>query len=128
MHPFVSFFWFGGRINRTTFLIRLAVLVAIALAIRTVYPDALGEQDDPLLASMQTFGLYAYFWCLCANSAKRWHDVDRSALYTALMIVPIVGLALDLGLNAFIDGTPGPNRFGDPPAQRDSTGRSGNRR
>jgi uncharacterized membrane protein YhaH (DUF805 family) len=115
MNPFLSLFWFGGRINRTTFLIRLAVLLAIALAIRASYPEALGEQDDPLVASIQTLSLYAYFWCLWANSAKRWHDVDRSALYTAVMIVPIVGIVLDLFLNALIDGTPGPNRFGDPP-------------
>lgn len=115
MKPLVSLFWFGGRIDRTTFLIRLVVLLAIALAIRTVYPEALGEQDDPLVATVQSLAAYAYFWCVWANSAKRWHDVDRSALYTALMIVPIVGIVLDLALNAWIDGTPGPNRFGDSP-------------
>lgn len=115
MNSLLSLFWFGGRIGRTTFLLRLAVLLAIALAIKAAYPEALGEQEDPLLASMQTLSVYAYFWCLWANSAKRWHDVDRSALYATIMIVPMVGIALDLILNALIDGTPGPNRFGDPP-------------
>ncbi|HET7924535.1 MAG TPA: DUF805 domain-containing protein [Rhodanobacteraceae bacterium] len=115
MNPIVSLFWFGGRIGRTTFLVRLAALVAIALAIKAAYPEAIGEQDDPFIAALQAVGFYAYFWCVWANSAKRWHDVDRSALFTALMIVPIVGIALDLALNALIDGTPGPNRFGEPP-------------
>ena len=116
MRPIVSLFWFGGRIGRTTFLIRLAMLLALALAIRFAYPDALGEQDDPFIAAWQAIAFYAYFWCLFANSAKRWHDVDRSALYTTLMIVPVVGIAIDLALNALVGGTPGPNRFGDPPA------------
>jgi uncharacterized membrane protein YhaH (DUF805 family) len=115
MKPLVSLFWFGGRIGRTTFLLRLAVLLAIAFAINAAYPELLGEQRDPLSATTQTLAFYAYFWCLWANSAKRWHDVDRSALYTALMVVPIVGIVLDVVLNALIDGTDGPNRFGDPP-------------
>jgi uncharacterized membrane protein YhaH (DUF805 family) len=115
MNPFVSLFWFGGRISRTTFLIRLAVLLAIAFAIKVAYPELLGEQDDPLLATIQTFSFYAYFWCIWANSAKRWHDVDRSALYATLMVVPVVGVTLNLILNSWIDGTPGPNRFGDRP-------------
>jgi uncharacterized membrane protein YhaH (DUF805 family) len=115
MKPFVSLFWFGGRIGRTTFLLRLAALFALALAINAAYPEALGEQGDPLTATLQTLAFYAYFWCLWANSAKRWHDVDRSAFYTTLMIVPVVGIVLDLVLNALIGGTPGPNRFGDPP-------------
>lgn len=116
MSPFVSFFWFGGRISRTTFLIRLAVLLAIPLAIVAAYPDAFGEPDDPTIAALQSICVYAYLWCVWANSAKRWHDVDRSALFTALMIVPVVGIALNLALNALIDGTPGANRFGDAPA------------
>lgn len=115
MKRFVLLFCFAGRINRTTFLLRLAVLLAIAFAIKAAYPEVLGEQDDPLLATIQTFSFYAYFWCIWANSAKRWHDVDRSACYATLMIVPTVGIVLDLILNALIDGTPGPNRFGDPP-------------
>jgi uncharacterized membrane protein YhaH (DUF805 family) len=116
MNALVSLFRLGGRIGRTTFLIRLAMLLAFAFAIEAAYPDALGEQDDPLVAALQALAFYAYFWCLFANSAKRWHDVDRSALYASLMIVPVVGIALDLALNALIGGTPGPNRFGDPPA------------
>jgi uncharacterized membrane protein YhaH (DUF805 family) len=115
MNPFVSLFWFGGRINRTSFLIRLVILLAIPFAITVAYPDAIGEQDDPLIATLQNGCVYAYFWCVFANSAKRWHDVDRSALYATLMIVPVVGIVLNLALNAWIDGTPGPNRFGDPP-------------
>jgi uncharacterized membrane protein YhaH (DUF805 family) len=116
MHALISLFWPGGRIGRTTFLIRLAFLLAIAFAIDSAYPEALGVQDDPLATALQALAFYAYFWCLFANSAKRWHDVDRSALYASLMLVPVVGIALDLALNALIGGTPGPNRFGDPPA------------
>jgi len=115
MNPFVSLFWCGGRINRTSFLIRLAVLVAIAFAVTRLWPDAIGEQDDPMASTIQHACIYAYFWCVWATSAKRWHDVDRSALYAALMIVPVVGIVLNVALNAWIDGTPGPNRFGDPP-------------
>jgi uncharacterized membrane protein YhaH (DUF805 family) len=115
MNPFVSLFWFGGRIGRTSFLIRLAVLAAIPLAIFAASPEAFGEPDDPVIATIQSACVHAYFWCVWANSAKRWHDVDRSALYTALMVVPVVGIAVNLVLNALIDGTPGPNRFGDPP-------------
>ena len=115
MRAIASLFWFGGRIGRTTFLIRLAVLFAVPLAVHAICPDAMDEPGDPLLEALQALVVAAYVWCVWVNSAKRWHDVDRSALYTALMIVPTVGIVANLALNAFIGGTPGPNRFGDPP-------------
>jgi uncharacterized membrane protein YhaH (DUF805 family) len=116
MSFFLSLFSFRGRINRKTFLIRFILLFAFAFAFKAVYPQAFSDHtDDALVESIQVICIFAYIWCFWANSAKRWHDTNRSAIYAALMVIPIVGPLLNLLLNLAIDGTPGPNRFGDPP-------------
>jgi uncharacterized membrane protein YhaH (DUF805 family) len=81
-----------------------------------MYPEALGDHTDaPWVEITQVICIFTYIWCFWANSAKRWQDTNRSSVYAAVMVIPIVGVFLNLLLNAFIAGTPGPNRFGDPP-------------
>lgn len=51
-------------------------------------------------------------WPSLAISAKRWHDVDKSAWWILISLVPLVGGLIALVFNGFIAGTPGANRFG----------------
>ena len=116
MNALVSLVSFRGRINRRTFLIRLAAFLAIPVVVNEAFPSAFRDDASTLVGALQFTALLGYVWCIWANSAKRWHDTDRSAVYTAVMIVPVVGLWLNLLVNALAGGTYGPNRFGDPPA------------
>ncbi len=53
-------------------------------------------------------------WPALAIQAKRWHDVDKSAWWILINLVPVVGGLIALVFNGFIAGTPGANRFGPP--------------
>jgi uncharacterized membrane protein YhaH (DUF805 family) len=45
---------------------------------------------------------------------RRLHDVDRSAWWALIAFIPLIG-AIVLIFWACQPGTPGPNRFGQPP-------------
>jgi uncharacterized membrane protein YhaH (DUF805 family) len=54
-------------------------------------------------------------WPRLAIGVKRCHDRNKSGLWLLLGLIPILGwlwLLIDLG---FLDGTPGPNKFGPSP-------------
>lgn len=59
----------------------------------------------------------ALLWPSLAIAAKRWHDVDKSAWWILIGLVPIVGGLIALVFNGFVAGTPGANRFGNPPEE-----------
>jgi len=58
----------------------------------------------------------ALLWPSLAIAAKRWHDVDKSAWWILIALVPVVGGLIALVFNGFVAGTPSANRFGNPPA------------
>jgi uncharacterized membrane protein YhaH (DUF805 family) len=116
MKSLISVFSFRGRISRKVFLLRFVILFLFAFVVNAMFPGALAYHEDTLIAAIQAIVIFTYIWCFWANSAKRWHDTNRSAVYTAVMILPIAGVVLNVLLNALIGGTPGPNRFGEPPA------------
>jgi uncharacterized membrane protein YhaH (DUF805 family) len=54
-------------------------------------------------------------WPRLAISIKRLHDRGKSGLWILLVFIPVLGwlwLLVDMG---FLDGTPGPNKFGPSP-------------
>ena len=85
MNALVSLVSFRGRINRRTFLIRLAAFLAIPVVVNEAFPSAFRDDASTLVGALQFTALLGYVWCIWANSAKRWHDTDRSAVYTAVM-------------------------------------------
>lgn len=100
-----------GRINRTSFWLHgvlamcgLAVLLRALFDIARLPQDQVDEWVSLLLA-----------WPTLAISAKRWHDRDRSAWWVLLLLIPVVGVLWLLADNGFVRGTPGRNRFGEPP-------------
>lgn len=48
-----------------------------------------------------------------AVGVRRLHDIDASGWWYLLVLVPVVGLIMIIAL-MFMEGTPGPNRFGPP--------------
>ena len=56
-----------------------------------------------------------FLWPALAVQAKRWHDRDKSAWWLLINLIPIVGIIWPIVENGFLEGTPGPNRYGDNP-------------
>jgi uncharacterized membrane protein YhaH (DUF805 family) len=45
---------------------------------------------------------------------RRLHDTDRSGWWVLLLLIPVIGLLVILYF-MLVEGTPGPNRFGNAP-------------
>lgn len=70
-----------------------------------------------MVAGLIVLALLGLFVPLLAVQARRLHDQDRSGWIVLLNLIPYLG-ALIVMIFMLIDGTPGPNRFGDDPKGR----------
>ena len=113
---------FEGRIGRARYwMFTLAIIVIFAVL---AVMGGVSAPTDPAAAPAQMNGMLmvivvlalAVIWPSLAVQAKRWHDVDKSAWWILIGLVPAVGGLIALVFNGFIGGTPGPNRFGPPAA------------
>lgn len=111
MPPWRIFLDPRGRIPRRTFwlygvlaLLGLGLLLSALLSIAGM-PSRHAEALVNLLL----------LWPGIAVSVKRWHDRDRSGWWVLIVLIPVVGWLWALIDNGFLRGTPGPNRFGQPP-------------
>lgn len=114
---------FDGRVGRATFWYYVLALIVLFVVLTFVFgihmvninPDG---TPAPMGAGGAILGLVflVTLWPTLAIYAKRWHDVDKSAWWILIGLVPAIGGIIALVFNGFIAGTPGPNRFGPPPA------------
>jgi uncharacterized membrane protein YhaH (DUF805 family) len=119
-------FSFEGRVGRAIYwywLLALCVVFGV-LAGGTIMAMLAGN-GDPAAAAQGGGGMLGMLvpilgllsiWPSFAITIKRWHDVDKSGWWVLIGVIPIVGGLIALVFNGFIAGTPGPNRFGNPPA------------
>lgn len=89
-----------GRIRRTEYLLTL-VINAVAGILTLI----------PILGWILMVVFFVFALC---QGAKRLHDLDKSGWFILLMLVPLVNLALLIYI-LFVDGTPGPNQYGESP-------------
>lgn len=113
-------FSFDGRVGRGTywgFTVAVIVLFCILAGIVFMTTDMSNPEAAGGVGSI-LFGIagLAVIWPALAVQAKRWHDVDKSAWWILIGLVPAVGGLISLIFNGFMPGTPGPNRFGNPVA------------
>lgn len=119
-------FSFEGRVGRAPywyFVLAVTVLFGAVFAIVGVSlfnamaagADA-GAAPSPGMAAAVPLLSLLLLWPSLAICAKRWHDVDKSAWWILIGLVPVVGGLIALVFNGFIAGTPGANRYGNPPA------------
>ena len=110
-------FSFEGRVGRGAYWgLVVASLVLFGVLGGASVMSVLNASDPPAASggmSMATMvaGLL-FLWPALAIQAKRWHDVDKSAWWILINLVPAVGGLVALVFNGFIAGTPGTNRFG----------------
>jgi uncharacterized membrane protein YhaH (DUF805 family) len=95
---------FNGRASRSEFWYFFLVYMIIGVGI-----DLFGEYtNNPTLSSIFTFvTLVPYI----AVSFRRMHDIDKNGWYG---FIPLYSLLL-----ACIEGTKGPNRYGEDPLSKD---------
>ncbi|MBZ0222937.1 MAG: DUF805 domain-containing protein [Dokdonella sp.] len=120
-------FSFEGRIGRAPywyFVLAMIVLFGVIFAFvgaslfsaASMSADAATPPSGGMAAAAVPVLSLLMLWPSLAIAAKRWHDVDKSAWWILIGLVPVVGGLIALVFNGFIAGTPGANRFGNPPA------------
>src|SRR5690606_28215714 len=114
---------FEGRVGRGPYwgLFVASLLLFGLLGGASVMSMLSGTEPAAASGGMSAAMLVAsllFLWPALAIQAKRWHDVDKSAWWILINLVPVVGGLIALVFNGFIAGTPGANRFGQPAASR----------
>jgi uncharacterized membrane protein YhaH (DUF805 family) len=95
---------FNGRASRSEFWYFFLVYMLIGVGL-----DLFGEYtNNPTLSLIFTFVTLVPN---IAVSFRRMHDIDKNGWYS---LIPIYGLLL-----ACIEGTKGPNRYGEDPLSKD---------
>ena len=117
-------FSFDGRVGRGPFWMFFIVMLVVIGGMFGVSMMSMLNAEDPTSASTMAsvpmmITMVILMWPALAIQAKRWHDVDKSAWWILIGLVPVVGGLIALVFNGFIAGTPGANRFG--PAPTDAT-------
>jgi|SRR5687768_3399010 uncharacterized membrane protein YhaH (DUF805 family) len=116
-------FSFEGRVGRGPYwgLVVASLLLFGLLGGASVMSMLNGTDPAAASGGMSMAMLVAsllFLWPALAIQAKRWHDVDKSAWWILINLVPAIGGLIALVFNGFIAGTPGANRFGPPAAAR----------
>jgi uncharacterized membrane protein YhaH (DUF805 family) len=97
-----------GRIPRSTYW-RAMLFACAAFIVAFLFLDT-------NVSRASTLFLYPpFFWVLLALSAKRYHDLGRSAAWLLLLAIPLVGVAWVAFELGFRRGTRGENRYGPDP-------------
>ena len=109
-----------GRVNRRVFWLNYVVLLVLpAVVVSSLIDVSMGYR--PAHGPAYLVSCLALFWPSLAVQAKRWHDIDKSAWWILVGIIPIIGSIWALIANGFLRGTAGSNRFGDDPLAMRST-------
>ncbi|MEP6938802.1 MAG: DUF805 domain-containing protein [Rudaea sp.] len=113
-------FSFEGRVGRSTYWYFVIAVFAVIGMIFGFSMASVNPQTGEAVASGGPGGIVGLasllvIWPSLAIAAKRWHDVDKSAWWILIGLVPAVGGIIALVFNGFIAGTPGANKFGPAP-------------
>lgn len=113
-------FSFEGRVGRGAYWGLVVVSLVLFGGMAALGFMSAMNANDPAAAgggmSVAMIALsLAFLWPALAIQAKRWHDVDKSAWWILISLVPVVGGLIALVFNGFFAGTDGANRFGSAP-------------
>jgi uncharacterized membrane protein YhaH (DUF805 family) len=104
-------FSFKGRINRQSYWLCTLAIAAVILVPAFFYFGVGTESADTYVDTASLVLL----WPGLAVPARRWHDRDKSAWWFLINFIPVIGFFWSIIENGFLQGTPGPNRFGSNP-------------
>lgn len=108
-----------GRISRKTYVIRTVVLSLIIALLIQVNNGVFGSNNYYLVLIARVvagqISMFAFFMQLI----KRTQDIGKNGWWFVLFFLPLVNVLLLL-YTFLVDGTSGPNRYGDDPKGRES--------
>jgi uncharacterized membrane protein YhaH (DUF805 family) len=112
-----TLFNFNGRIRRSTWWI---YSLALGVVFGIIYSVGMmlvmnGGVMMYVGGALMLAALVVTVWADLALMVKRWHDRDKSWVWLFIAFVPIIGGLWALVECGFLDGTPGPNKFGPSP-------------
>ena len=99
------FFGFRGRIGRGSWWLGMVILAIVSLILSFL---AVLLQSEALVL----VPAIASLWPWLAISAKRWHDRDKSGLWSLITLIPIIGGLWMLVECGFLRGKRARNAFG----------------
>lgn len=120
-HMFLSF---DGRLRRLHFWIGAIILWVVQMVIFSVAfgsafsMAAAGGNPSALFAGPAAIGwilMLALLYPSLALQVKRWHDRDKTGWMVLIAFIPLIGALWVLIECGFLDGTPGPNKYGPSP-------------
>ena len=103
---------FFRRMSRGLFGILFIALWILGIIIFGIIKDTYGTDNagtNVVVALILLTSLYLFI--------RRLHDLNRSAWFSVLAVVPYINLAM-LAYLIFFEGTSGPNRFGADPLEQ----------
>ena len=107
-------FSFKGRISRKPFWM-FNLIVFVGGILLGMFTEISGDVNE--MSKSQIMFMIWVLWPSIAVQAKRWHDVDKSALWLFINLIPLIGPIWALVENGFMLGTSGSNRFGPDPLE-----------
>lgn len=106
---------FSGRTRRREYweFVLVNIVVSIALVVL--------EMITPGLGIISTLYSWALFIPAVALLVRRLHDINKSANWISIVLVPFIGIVV-LIIFALTEGTQGENQYGDDPKEEMITG------
>jgi len=110
-------FWIGGIILWVLYAVIYTILIGSTLTAAM----ANNGNEAAMAGVFAGTGLIGMLLCLVlvwpalAIQVKRWHDRDKSGWMVLINFIPLVGALWTLIECGFMDGTPGPNKYGPSP-------------
>ena len=113
--PLRKYATFTGRARRSEYWL-FALFSLIAELVGALFSGGMSGDNPEFGFGFAFYGavLLALFVPSLAVSFRRLHDTNRSAWWLLLGLLPIIGAIVVL-VFMVLDGTAGPNRFGDDP-------------
>jgi Predicted membrane protein len=113
---------FQGRSQRKEFWMFQLIYAALFLATVILVggtTDMYGDWSPfgNMVVGLIVLAMLGLFIPSLAVQARRFHDQDKSGWLVLLNLIPYLG-SLVVFVFMLLDGTPGPNRFGDDPKGR----------
>jgi len=109
-----------GRINRKYWWLGNLTAVFISVVLGSIFHFSIPHELSWGIFSIHNLTIgtligVCYIWMHVALNTKRWHDLDKQGVFTALNYIPIVGFFISIFILGCLKGNEDENTYGTPP-------------